>query len=113
MAWWVRFLEIVLLLVLALAVAGFLSFMNLYGLFIAAVTAVVLFSVYRRQRWGYFSAAVWGLACYQLAKEGYEFADLKRQVMTCGIMVVVLAIILHEKIGRAGKKNGTDKTDLS
>lgn len=109
MSLWVRVVEIMLLVILAVAVAGFVSFLNLYGFFLAVVTATVLYGVYRRQRWGYFSAAVWGLGCYQLAKEGYEFADIKRWIMMTGPVVIVFAIILHEKIARPAAKSARDK----
>lgn len=111
MSAWVRFLEIFLLLILTVSLTGFLSFMNAYGFFLALVTAVILYGVYRRQRWGYFAAAAWGLACYQLAKQGYEFADVKRQVMVSGILVILIAIILHEKIGRKSRETADSNND--
>ncbi|MBE8716150.1 hypothetical protein [Cellvibrio polysaccharolyticus] len=111
MAGWVRFLEIFLLLILTVSLTGFLSFVNLYGFFLALVTAAIIYGVYRRQRWGYFSAAAWGLACYQLAKQGYEFAEVKRQVMVSGILVIIIAIILHEKIARKSPEHPNSNSD--
>lgn len=111
MAGWVRFLEIFLLLILTVSLTGFLSFVNLYGFFLALVTAAIIYGVYRRQRWGYFSAAAWGLACYQLAKQGYEFAEVKRQVMVSGILVIIIAIILHEKIARKSPEHSNSNSD--
>jgi len=111
MAIWVRVIEIFLLVILAVAIGGFLSFMNVYGAFLALVTAGILFGVFKRQRWGYFAAAAWGLGCYQLAKEGYEFADIKRWVMMAGPAVVVIAIVLHEKLARKPKKNSSSEAD--
>lgn len=108
---WVRFLEIFLLLILTVSLTGFLSFVNLYGFFLALVTAAIIYGVYRRQRWGYFSAAAWGLACYQLAKQGYEFADVKRQVMVSGVLVIIIAIILHEKLARKSSQRLDNNDD--
>lgn len=100
MAWWVRFLEIWLLALLASSVVGFFSFANVYGVFLSVVTIAVTAGVFMRKRWGYFAAAAWGLGCYQLAKQGYEFTDYKRAVMVMGFVVVAVAIVLHEKIAR-------------
>jgi hypothetical protein len=100
MSKFVRIVELFLLLLLALSTIGFLTFANLYGLFLALVTAVIAIGVFRRARWGYFACAAWGLACYQLAKQGYEFADLKRYAMVLGFLVVIVAIFLHEKLGK-------------
>jgi hypothetical protein len=92
-------LNVVLLLILIAAVAGFISFGNLYGLFLAVVTAVIVWGVYKHQRWGYFAAAAWALACYQLSKQGYEFQAIKRQVM------IPVALFLHETLGKAAAKS--------
>ena len=105
-----------LLIVLVAAVGGFISFLNVYGFFLAVVTAVIIFGVYRQQRWGYFAAAAWALACYQLAKQGYEFQSIKRHVMMLGFALIPLALFLHETLGRAtaktaqnnGKENNND-----
>ena len=96
-----RMLNLLLILILALAVVGFLSFGNAYGAFWAIVTFIIGFGVYRQKRWGYFASAAWALACYQLAKQEYEFEAIKRWVMIVGFMVIILAVYLHEKLGRA------------
>jgi len=70
--------------------------MSLQSLIIAAITLVLLVLVLRRQRWGYFGAAMWGLASYQLAKEGWLLADIKRLAMVSGMVVVVVSVLLHE-----------------
>ncbi len=93
-------LEWFLLLVLLGFGLLFIGFMNLYGIFLLLVTLGIAWGVYRRARWGYFAAAAWGLACYQLAKQGYEFAAYKSTVMLLGVLVVVTAIILHETLGK-------------
>lgn len=109
-----KLLNAFLLIVLLASIAGFISFLNIYGFFLAAVTAAVVWGVYKHHRWGYFAAAAWGLACYQLAKQGYEFQSIKRQVMTLGFMLIPIALFLHETLGKAAaksaQKNGK-KTD--
>lgn len=106
-----------LFLILLLSVAGFLSFGNVYGLFLALVTTLIAFGVYKNNRWAYFSAAAWGLACYQLAKQGYEFESIKRYVMVLGILLIPLALFLHEVLATKNKKNaqngGTDASNKS
>lgn len=99
-----RAVELLLLLLLALSTLGFLTFQNLYGVFLALVTAAITVGVYQRIRWAYFACAAWGLACYQLAKQGYEFADLKSYAMILGFLVVIAAIFLHEKLGKKSVK---------
>ena len=98
-------LNVFLLLVLIASVAGFISFGNVYGLFLAAVTAAIAWGVYKHQRWGYFAAAAWALACYQLSKQGYEFQAIKRQVMILGFSLIPVALFLHETLGKAASKS--------
>ena len=104
-----------LIIVLIASVAGFISFLNIYGLFLACVTAVIAWSVYKQQRWGYFAAAAWALACYQLAKQGYEFQSIKRHVMMIGFALIPIALFLHEILGKASAKsaqnNGNENND--
>ena len=108
-------LNVLLLIILIAAVGGFISFLNAYGFFLAAVTAVIVFGVFKQQRWGYFAAAAWALACYQLAKQGYEFQSIKRHVMMIGFALIPAALFLHETLGRATAKaaqnNGKEKSD--
>ncbi|MBU2885791.1 hypothetical protein KO507_08465 [Gilvimarinus agarilyticus] len=86
-----------LLLLWLIAAAGFLaSELQVETVFAAAVTLVVAYFVFKRQRWGYFAAAAWGLACYQLAKEELALEVIKRPAMLGGFAVVVIALILHE-----------------
>lgn len=94
-----------LLLTLLLAIAGFISFGNVYGFFLAAVTAAIAWFCYKHNRWGYFAAAGWALACYQLAKQGYEFQSIKRHVMIIGFTLVPIAIFLHETLGKVASKS--------
>lgn len=94
-----------LLIVLVAAVAGFISFLNIYGLFLACVTALIAGGVFKQQRWGYFAAAAWALACYQLAKQGYEFQSIKRHVMMIGFALIPIALFLHETLGKAKAKS--------
>jgi hypothetical protein len=93
-------LNVLLLAILLLATLGFISFANAYGAFWAAVTLVIAGGVFKCQRWGYFASAAWALACYQLAKQEYEFESIKSWVMLAGFLVIGLSIYLHEALGR-------------
>lgn len=108
-----RILNGLLLAVFFVAIAGFISFANAYGFFLAGVTAAIAWFCYKHNRWGYFAAAAWALACYQLAKQGYEFQSVKRQVMIVGIILIPVALFLHETLGKAAAKiaqnNGNDE----
>lgn len=95
-----RAIEILLLLVLLLSALGFASFLNLYGAFLLTVTLVIAAGLFRRKRWAYIACAAWGLAGYQLAKQGYEFAAMKPYAMALGFLIVIAAIFLHETLGR-------------
>lgn len=110
-----KILKCALLCLLLASVAGFLSFVNAYGVFLASVTALITFSVYKNHRFGYFAAAAWGLACFQLAKQGYEFQDVKRHVMIAGFVVIPVALFLHEVLAKPKAKNAqksvTNETD--
>jgi fructose-specific phosphotransferase system IIC component len=100
-----KLLNWVLIGILTISIAEFISFLNIYGLFLASVTSFIAFGVFKNNRWGYFSSAAWGFACYQLAKEGYEFQNIKHYVMTVGVIVIPLALFLHEILA---KKNLTN-----
>jgi hypothetical protein len=106
-----RLLNSILLILLLAAVAFFLSFANSYGVFLALVTALIAWGVFKQNRWGYFSAAAWGLACYQLAKQGYEFQAIKRHVMIMGICVIPIALFLHEVLAKLPPKSARDNSD--
>lgn len=110
MSKFVRLTEMLLILLLAVSVAGFLSFGNLYGVFWAGVTAAITFGVIKRNRWAYFACAAWGLACYQLAKQEYEFVDIRRYAMLLGFCVVAAAIFLHEKLARKPDAAASEET---
>jgi len=104
-------LNIFLMTVLAVAVVGFVSFGNIYGMFLALISAFIAVGVYKRNRWAYFSAAAWGLACYQLAKQGYEFQSIKRYVMIVGIALIPIALFLHEVMAKKPEKNPQHPSD--
>ncbi len=94
-----------LLIVIMLAVIPvFLSPINLYGLFLALVSCVIAWGVFTRNRWAYFCAAAWGLAWFQLAKQGLEFVNFKHEAMTLGILVIPLALFLHEVLVKKSTK---------
>lgn len=103
-----QLLNVALLILLLLAAAGFVSFANAYGAFLALVTALIAWAVFKHNRWGYFAAAAWGLACYQLAKQGYEFQAIKRQVMIIGFCVIPVALFLHETLAKLPSKPAQD-----
>lgn len=100
-----------LLLILLTAVAGFISFLNIYGAFLALVTTSVAWGVFNNNRWSYFAAAAWGIACYQLAKQGYEFQTIKHYVMMLGFIVIPIALFLHEILGKPAHKRVTKTAD--
>jgi hypothetical protein len=106
-----KILNSLLLIILSLATLGFLSFTNIYGVFWAIVTVVIAVGVYQEKRWAYFACAAWALACYQLAKQGYEFENIKRWVMILGFVVIGLAIYLHEKLGKLSSKHPQEEND--
>lgn len=106
-----RVLNWLLLLVFFVAIAGFISFANAYGFFLAAVTAVIAWFCYKHNHWGYFAAAAWALACYQLAKQGYEFQSIKRHVMTAGFILIPIALFLHETLGKAVAKTAQNDSN--
>jgi hypothetical protein len=98
-----------LVIVLSVATVGFISFANAYGFFLAAVTAVIAWFCYKHNRWGYFAAAAWALACYQLAKQGYEFQSIKRQVMIAGFILIPVALFLHETLAKSAAKSAQNR----
>ena len=79
--------------------------MNFYGLFLASITTLIAWGAFKNRQWAYFSAAAWGLACFQLAKQNYEFQEIKRQAMVIGIVIIPVALFLHEILGRQQNKN--------
>lgn len=93
-------LQWALVLLLITAVAGFLSFVNVYGFFLASITTLIAWGTYENKRWAYFAAASWGLACFQLAKQGYEFQGIKHQVMAIGVLIIPVSLFLHEILGK-------------
>ena len=95
-----RVLKWLLFALLTASVVGFLSFMNIYGLFLASITAFFSWGVYKNKRWAYFVTAAWGLACYQLAKQGYEFQEIKHLVMILGVVVIPVAVFVHEILAK-------------
>lgn len=114
-----KILNWILLLLLAASVIGFFTFKNVYGIFLASVTALIAFGVYKQKAFGYFAAAAWGLAAYQLAKQGYEFQTIKRFVMITGFLVIPIALFLHEilakpnaKSAQKSVKNETDSDNM-
>ena len=100
-----KILNWLLLLLLIASVVGFFTFGKVYGIFLASVTALIALGIYKNNKFAYFSAAAWGLAAYQLAKEGYEFQATKREVMLIGILVIPVALFLHEVLGKNNKKS--------
>lgn len=100
-----------LLAILLLATMGFISFANPYGFFLALVSASIAVGVYKHNRRAYFCAAAWALACYQLAKQGYEFQSIKRYVMILGFMLIPVALFLHETLAKKPKQNAQNSSN--
>lgn len=102
-----------LLLLLVVAIAGFLSFANAYGVFLASITALLAWGIFKQNAKAYFAAAAWGLACYQLAKQGYEFQSIKHYAMMLGVTIIPVAIFLHEVLGRRQDKSAQKSANNS
>lgn len=94
-----------LLLLLVASILWFLSFQNVYGIFLASVTTLIAFGIYKNNAFAYFAAAAWGLAVFQLAKQGYEFKEIKRFAMTAGFIVIPVALFLHEILAKKKDEN--------
>jgi len=99
-----RLLNWVLVLILAAVALVFFTYTSLYGVLLALVTLMIAGGVLVCNRWAYFCAAAWGLAWFQLAKQDLEFVEFKRQAMILGILVIPLALFLHEKLGKKSRK---------
>ncbi len=93
-------LNILLILMLLILGVVFILPTSGYGVLLGPLGWVIALVVYRRNRWSYFAAAAWALACYQLANKGLAFSDLKRALMVLSILMVALSILLHEKLAR-------------
>lgn len=100
------FLNYLVLILFLISIITFASFGHVTGYFLALVAMAIGFGVWKQSRWGYFATAAFGLACFQLAKQGYQFQDLKREAMTLGIVVIPVAIFLHELLARPKPENG-------
>jgi mannose/fructose/N-acetylgalactosamine-specific phosphotransferase system component IID len=103
-----NYLVIVLFLV---SIATFVTFGHIVGYFLALIAAIITFGLWKQWRWGYFAAAAFGLACFQLAKQGYQFQTLKREAMILGVLMIPIAIFLHEQLTKP--KSTSDNVDAS
>jgi len=98
-------------LVLALFLVAISTFITIgypVGYFLALVAVVISWGVWKQFAWGYFAAAAFGLACFQLAKQGYQFQTLKREAMTLGILMIPIAIFLHEQLAKPKSRPDSD-----
>jgi UPF0716 family protein affecting phage T7 exclusion len=86
------------------SIATFTTFGHLVGYFLTLVAAIITFGLWKKSRWGYFAAAVFGLACFQLAKQGYQFQTMKREVMVLGVLMIPVAVFLHEVLAKSSPK---------
>ena len=84
------------LLLLVGSLVSFVQLMNPFGFFMALVNFAIAFAVWKKNRWGYFALAAFGLACFQLAKQELAFLDVKRYAMTLGFLIIPIAVFLHE-----------------
>lgn len=78
----------------------FFTLNNASGYLVALVALVTAVVLQTRKMWSYFAAGVLGVACFQLAKIGFEFAFEPRVAMMTGALVIPLAIFLSVKLGQ-------------
>ena len=78
----------------------FFSLQDLSGYLVALVSLITAGVIQTRRMWSYFAAGGLGVACFQLAKLGFEFSFEPRVSMTAGAFVIPLAIFLSVKLGR-------------
>ena len=95
-----RVLNWLLLVIMLAVVPQFIAQFSLYGFFLALVSCVLALGIFLHKRWAYFGAAAWGLAWFQLAKQGLEFVNFKHEAMTLGVLVIPVALFLNEKIAK-------------
>jgi mannose/fructose/N-acetylgalactosamine-specific phosphotransferase system component IIC len=88
-----------LVVVLALLGVSFLVVTHGYGPWLGLAALPIAAAVFFRQRWGYFASAVWALAGYQLARQGF-LVEVERLAMVLVIPLVALSIYLHEQFAR-------------
>lgn len=81
----------------------FFSLNDLSGYLVATVALITAGFIQTRRMWSYFAAGVLGVACFQLAKLGFEFSFEPRVSMMAGALVIPLAIFLSVKLGRTNK----------
>ena len=93
---------LVILLMLA-SLSSFIKLMNPVGYFMAFVSIIIIWGLWKKYRWSYFALAVLGLACFQLAKQELAFFELKRQAMTLGFCIIPIAVFLHEILAKPKK----------
>lgn len=103
-----RALNWIVLLVFLAAIIEFISQLTLYSVFLALVTALIAWGIFNNKSWGYFCAGCWGLACFQLAKQGLAFPDIKHEAMVVGLLVMISALFLHELLVKPVKKVAQD-----
>jgi hypothetical protein len=97
----------VVLLLLIASLVSFVQHMNPFGFFMALVNFAIAVAVWKKNRWGYFALAAFGLACFQLAKQELAFIDVKRYAMIFGFLIIPVAVFLHEVL--AQKKINNDQ----
>jgi len=93
-------LNYLFLLLMVFCVITFILLATPAGYLFALVLSFIGFGVWKQSAWAYFSAAAFGLACFQLAKQDYQFQTLKREAMIIGFCVIPVAVFLHEILAR-------------
>lgn len=106
-----RVLNGLLIVIMLAVIPQFVAQFSLYGFFLALVSCVIAWGIFRRNRWAYFCAAAWGLAWFQLAKQGLEFANFKREAMILGVLVIPLALFLHETLAKKSTKEAQNDSE--
>ncbi len=101
-----RALNALLLAILVLSAGSFFWLGEGYDPWLALAALSMSVGVALHNRWTYFAAAVWGLAVYQLAREGLALEFAPRPLMVLGLVTVALSLYLHERLGRAKKAHG-------
>ncbi len=103
-------LHYAVIILFLISIVVFITFGHLVGYFLALIASVILVGLWKHWRWGYFAAAAFGLACFQLAKQGYQFQTLKREAMILGILMIPIAIFLHEQLAHTKpESDGTNQ----
>lgn len=95
------------LAVLALLGSVWLLQLNIFGVSVGLAAIVIAYFVFRKNRWAYFSAAVWYFGLLRIAMDdGNDFHQgLQSMVKLFYVAGLVVAVILHEKVALKNKSD--------